>query len=145
MRDGKGLLRETKSFFEPLTNPDFLALLELIREHDPHQVIDVTTNGAALTSEMVRRLAELKPAYVNLSLISSDEPTVDASWETERSATAIEAIECLQAHEIPFMGTLVPMPQQAFQDVSETIEYLDPPCPAGARGDARVDPPSSKV
>ena len=125
LHDGKGLLRETKSFFEPLTNPDFLTLLELIREHDPHQVIDVTTNGAALTSEMVRRLAELKPAYVNLSLISSDEPTRRRLMGDRRSATAIEAIECLQAREIPFMGTLVPMPQQGLQDVSETIEYLD--------------------
>ena len=125
LRDGKGLLRETKSFFEPLTNPDFLALLELIREHDPHQVIDVTTNGAALTSEMVGRLAELKPAYVNLSLISSDEPTRRRLMGDRRSATAIAAIECLQASEIPFMGTLVPMPQQGLQDVSETIEYLD--------------------
>ena len=48
--DGKGLFRESKGFFEPLTNPDFIALLGLIREHEPEHVIDVTTNGALLST-----------------------------------------------------------------------------------------------
>ncbi len=125
LHDGRGLLRETKSFFEPLANPDFLELLELVREHDPTQVIDVTTNGALLSPQVVSRLAELKPAYVNLSLISADEPTRRHLMGDRRAGTAIAAIAALRSHEIPYMGTLVPLPQQGLADVTKTIEYLD--------------------
>jgi hypothetical protein len=125
LHDGRGLPRESKGFFEPLTNPDFLALLELIREDDPCLVIDVTTNGALLTEETIARLAELKPIYVNVSLISADEPTRRAVMRDRHAASAIRAIELLRMNEIPFMGTLVPAPDQGLDDVQETLEYLD--------------------
>jgi hypothetical protein len=125
LHDGRGLFRESKGFFEPLVNPDFLALLELIREQDPEQVIDVTTNGALLTAETVSRLAELRPVYVNVSLISADERTRRDVMGDRKAGSAIRAIELLRDHEIPFMGTMVPWPEQGLQDVATTIEYLD--------------------
>jgi hypothetical protein len=125
LHDGRGLFRESKGFFEPLANPNFLTLLEVIREHDPEQVIDVTTNGALLTAEMVSRLADLRPIYVNVSLISANESTRRGIMGDRRAGSAIRAIEALQANEVPFMGTLVPLPEQGLQDIGETIEYLD--------------------
>ena len=125
LHDGKGLLRESKGFFEPLTNPDFLALLGLIREHEPDHVIDVTTNGALLSAEMVSRLGELGPVYVNLSLISADPKMRGSVMGDPRANSAIRAIELLREGEIPFMGTVVPWPQQGVADVARTIEYLD--------------------
>ena len=125
LHDGKGLLRESKGFFEPLTNPDFLALLGLIREHEPDHVIDVTTNGALLSAEMVSRLGELGPVYVNLSLISADPKMRGSVTGDPRANSAIRAIELLREGEIPFMGTVVPWPQQGVADVARTIEYLD--------------------
>ena len=41
------------------------------------------------------------------------------------AGSAIRAIELLRAAEIPFMGTLVPLPQQGLDDVERTIEYMD--------------------
>ena len=125
LHDGKGLFRESKGFFEPLTNPDFLALLGLIREHEPERVIDVTTNGALLTPEMVSRLGELDPVYVNLSLISADPSTRRSLMGDPRAESAIGAIELLRKSEIPFMGTVVPWPEQGLDDITRTIEYLD--------------------
>ena len=125
LHDGRGLFRESKGFFEPLANPDFLALLELIREHEPDQVIDVTTNGALLTPEMITRLAELRPVYVNLSLISADPQTRHSLMGDPRAESAIRAIALLRESEIPFMGTLVPWPEQGLDDITRTIEYLD--------------------
>ena len=123
--DGKGLFRESKGFFEPLANPQFLTLLELIREREPQRVIDVTTNGALLSPEVVARLADLKPVYANVSLISADEATRRSVMGDRRAGSAIRAIELLRASEIPFMGTLVPWPEQGLEDVEKTLEYLD--------------------
>jgi MoaA/NifB/PqqE/SkfB family radical SAM enzyme len=125
LHDGRGLFRESKGFFEPLANPEFLEILELIRAHDPGQVIDVTTNGALLTPELVSRLAELKPVYVNISLISSDPEMRGKVMGDRRAAVAIGAVELLREHGIPFMGTLVPWPQQGLDDITRTVEYLD--------------------
>jgi wyosine [tRNA(Phe)-imidazoG37] synthetase (radical SAM superfamily) len=125
LHDGRGLPRESKGFFEPLANPDFLELFRIVREAEPEHVLDVTTNGAQLSDEVIEGLVELKPAYVNVSLISSDEPTRRLVMRDRRAATAIQAIATMRKREIPFMGTLVPSPDQSLDDVQETIEYLD--------------------
>jgi uncharacterized Fe-S cluster-containing radical SAM superfamily protein len=125
LHDGRGLFRESKGFFEPLANPDFLAILGLIREHEPELVIDVTTNGALLTPEIVSRLAELSPVYVNLSLISADPDMRKTVMGDPRAASAIGAVELLRESGIPFMGTVVPWPEQGLGDITSTIEYLD--------------------
>lgn len=125
LRDGCGLPPESKGFFEPLANPDFLTLLELIREHDPGQLIDVTTNGALLDEVLIGRLAELAPVYVNVSLISAAEGTRRRIMGDPRSAQAVRAIKLLRERELPFMGTLVPWPEQGLDDVEDTIRYLD--------------------
>ena len=125
LHDGKGLFRESKGFFEPLANPNFIELLELIRESEPGHVIDVTTNGALLSPEIVSRLAELKPVYVNMSLISADLETRRSVMGDPRAESAIRAIALLRESEIPFMGTVVPWPEQGLDDVTRTIEYLD--------------------
>ncbi|MFA4964528.1 MAG: radical SAM protein [Thermoleophilia bacterium] len=125
LHDGRGLFRENKGFFEPLINPDFLALQKLVREQEPESVIDVTTNGALLSPELIASLSELKPIVVNVSLISSDEPTRQTVMADPRAGSAIRAIELLRAAEIPFMGTLVPLPQQGLDDVERTLEYMD--------------------
>lgn len=125
LHDGRGLLRESKGFFETLANPDFLALLGLIREHEPEHVIDITTNGALLTPEMVSRLGELNPVYVNISLVSADPKTRRSVMGDPRAESAIGAIELLRESAIPFMGTVVPWPEQGLDDIARTIEYLD--------------------
>ena len=125
LHDGRGLMRESKGFFEPFINPDFLDLLALIRESDPEYVIDITTNGTLLTPEVVSRLAELKPLYVNVSLNSADEATRRSVMNDPRAATAIRAVELLRANDIPFMGSIVPWPKQGLEDMVRAVKYLD--------------------
>ena len=125
LHDGKGLPRESKGFFEPLANPGFLELLELMREQDPDGLIDVTTNGAGLSEQLIDRLAGLAPVYVNVSLISSEAGTRRKVMGDRLAGQAIRAIELLRDREIPFMGTLVPWPEQGLDDVASTLEYLE--------------------
>jgi hypothetical protein len=125
LRDGKGLLRESKGYYEPLMNPDFLSILSLIREHNPEHVIDLTSNGALLTPDVVSRLAELKPVYVDISLISADDATRFSVMGDHRGGAARRAVELLRSNDIPFMGTVVPWPEQGLDDVARAVEYLD--------------------
>ena len=125
LRDGRGLPRESKGFFEPLANPDFLPLLEIIREHDPQHVIDLTTNGVRLTPELIERLAPLAPLYLNVSLISSDPLARAKVMGAQGAAETIEAVKLLRLRKIPFMGTVVPWPEQGLDDVARTLAFLD--------------------
>ena len=68
LHDGRGLFRENKGFFEPLINPDFLALQRLVREQEPESVIDVTTNGA-LSEPRADRRAQRTQAHRRQHLI----------------------------------------------------------------------------
>lgn len=125
LRDGRGLPRESKSSFEPLTNPDYLELMRLVRAQDPGQLIDLTTNGVLLDEEMIAALAELAPVWVNLSLNSVDPAMRGRLMGDRRAAQAVGAPELLRAYGIPFQGSLVPWPAQGLDDLARTIEYLD--------------------
>ena len=125
LHDGRGMFRESKGFFEPLTNPDLLSILRLVREADPGTIIDMTTNGAALTQEMIASLAELHPVMINVSGISADPAVRKALVHDHRSTTAIEAVALLQQAQVPFMGTVVPMPEQGLDDLETTIRFYE--------------------
>ncbi len=63
--------RESKGFFEPLANPDFLTLFELMREHDPEPSSTSRRTAPSSTEELHRRVSPIsRPVYVNVSLIS---------------------------------------------------------------------------
>ena len=124
LHDGKGLMRESKCFFEPLADPHYLELLQLIRESEPWHVIDVTTNGALLTPETVKRLAELKPVFVNLSLISASEPKRRVLMGDSHAASAIRAVPSCVLTTSPSWDSL-PLPEQGLADIEKTVRYLD--------------------
>ena len=110
-------------------------------------MIDVTTNGALLTPEMVSRLAELKPVYVNLSLISADEadpPTADgrpAGGVGDRGHRA-----AARTARSPSWARSCPGPSRVSTTSTKTIEYLDAHDARLIRvGDAGADAPPSEV
>jgi uncharacterized Fe-S cluster-containing radical SAM superfamily protein len=125
LREGRGLPRESKGFFEPLANPDFLGLLRLVRAHDTQHIIDVTTNGVQLTPELVEELVPLAPVYLNVSLNSSDAQTRGRVMGAPHADRTIRAIRLLRRRGIPFMGTIVPWPEQGLDDIERTLEFLD--------------------
>jgi hypothetical protein len=125
LHDGRGLPRESKSTFEPLANPHILDLLRLMRDGDPERLIELTTNGALLKEEMIARLAELKPVWVNLSLNSADPEVRRKIMGDLRSDRTTRVPEILRSFEIPFTGSLVPWPEQGVDDLIATLEYLD--------------------
>lgn len=124
LHDGRGLPLESKSSLEALTNPDLLDLLRLVREHEPDRLIELTTNGVLLSEGLISELGRLKPVLVNLSL-NSAEAGVRAAIMGDARAHAIQAPRLLQAQGIPFLGSVVPWPEQGLDDLVSTIEHLD--------------------
>lgn len=125
LRDGRGLPRESKGFFEPLMNPDFLGLMSLARQHVADELLEITTNGALLDERTIRELAGLMPVWVNLSLNSSDPAVRRAVMGDRSSADVVRVPGQLRSNGIPFMGSIVPWPQQGLDDLRRTIEFLD--------------------
>lgn len=125
LHGGRGLPIESKSTFEALVNPDALSLLRLMRQHDPGCHIEVTTNGALLTEELIAELAALAPVVVHLSLNSADVDVRGRVMRDRRASQARRALELLRAYEIPFVGSIVPWPEQGIDDLDRTIEDLD--------------------
>lgn len=125
LHDGRGLPPESKSSFEALTNPDFLELMRLIRRHDPGRLIELTSNGALLTEALIAELGKLAPVLVHLSLNSSDDDVRGALMRDHRAEHAVRVPGLLRAQGIPFVGSVVPWPEQGLDDLIDSIEQLD--------------------
>lgn len=109
---------------EPLTHPDFGAILRVARRLVPQAVIKVTTNGLLLDAGLAGLLADLGPVEVTLSLNT-------ASPEAYRRLHGIEADPArapglLRRAGIPFHGSVVAVPALAGRkDLTETVRRLE--------------------
>ncbi len=131
---------------EPLTHPDFLAILHKVRRRFPRTQVELTTNGTRLTREMVAALASLGPLEINLSLNSASPEGRRRLMREQNPVIALQAPRALQEAGIPYHGSLVACPWLVgWQDIRETILYLSQ---SGARtirvflpGYTRLAPP----
>lgn len=123
-----GLLPSSRFSLEPFANPRCLCILERMREASPDGVIDFTTNGAALTDEVVARLARLKPLFI---VVSMNAATLERRILTMRdktpsgAETALGCLERLRRHEIPFAASYVPWPSKPLSDLEDAIRLFD--------------------
>ncbi len=106
---------------EPLTHPDFLAIVEKVRDAYPHKPIRVTTNGSLLHPEKSRRLASLGVELVlslntvgkRLEVMGDPEPST-----TLRNVNALNGV-------IKFEGSIVALPFiTGWEDIGDTCRFL---------------------
>ena len=118
---------------EPLCHPEFMAIIHLARDHYPHALIRLTTNGVLLTESTLQQLKELGPVELTLSLNS-----VTAQGRTRLGLSEADTLLSLLPHLasfVPWHGSVVAMPHHVgIEDVAQTLETL---CRAGA-GTVRV-------
>ncbi len=123
-----GLLPAQRAYLEPFTNPHCLDILERVHASAPDETIVLTTNGSALTEDVVARLARLRPIILGLSLNAA---TVEARLRTMRdrtraaAETAIASPALLRRYEVPFVGSYVPWPSKPLSDMEETVRLID--------------------
>lgn len=120
-----GLFRTLARYTETFTNPDLLAILELVREQVPDEYFVLTTNGSFLDEATIRRLAALKPVTIKLSLNSADPAIRQRAMRDRRPNVAIEAVPLMQQYGVQFIGSVVAWPTIPLDDIANTIRYLD--------------------
>ncbi|AKX94010.1 DUF512 domain-containing protein [Neomoorella thermoacetica] len=131
---------------EPLTHPDFLAIIRKVRRRFPRARLEITTNGTLLTPNLIRELADLQPLEINLSLNSASPEGRRRLMGDRNPGAALQAPMALQQAGIIYQGSLVACPWLVgWDDFRETILYL---ARAGARtirvflpGYTRLAPP----
>lgn len=120
-----GLFPIPSAMLEPFTNPNLLEQLSLLRSASATEYIRILTNGSLLTEDKIKKLVDLAPICLSISLNSSD-PTVRRQiMKDNNPEVAINALPLLNQYKIPYMATLVAWPNISFEDMYNTIKYMD--------------------
>jgi len=111
---------------EPLAHPRILDILTKLRGRTD-EVFRISTNGAALTPEMIRALSDLAPVYLDVSLNSSSPERRAWLMRDPSPSTAIDSLALLRDAGIPFTVVVVPWPlpssAEMLQDLEATIAF----------------------
>ena len=111
---------------EPLTHPDFFAILEQLRRLFPDTLIQVTTNGSLLDDETIRRLAALEPLELVLSLNSSTARGRRLLMNDPRPGAAAAAVGKLVQRGLSLHGSVVALPHLVgWDDLQDTLKFLN--------------------
>lgn len=115
-----GFFPDAGSPCEMLTHPNILEILAALRKKTT-EVLRLPTNGAQLTPEIIKALAQFRPLLVDISLNSSS--AIRRSWlmRDPYPETALGAPAALQSAQIPYSVVIVPWP---FPSVEEMVEDL---------------------
>ncbi|MGB9791559.1 MAG: DUF512 domain-containing protein [Thermacetogeniaceae bacterium] len=110
---------------EPFAHPDFWAILSMIRGFYPNAVIQITTNGTLLNRASVKRLYEMRPVELNISLNSA---TRSGRWllmGDSHVEKVLEGVELVAEAGIAYNGSIVAMPHiVGWQDLYATCRFL---------------------
>jgi organic radical activating enzyme len=120
---------------EPLSHPQFLEVIRMVRRSIPKRPIKVTTNGMLLTDELIDALAELDVSLtVSLNTLSKRK---EIMGDTDDKRT-IRAVSRLRGR-LSFEGSIVALPfLTGWEDLGDTVNFL---LSSGAEG-VRVMAPS---
>lgn len=110
---------------EPFTHPEIWTILKEVRSSYPRTLLQITTNGIALNDEAVRRLRDLQPVEINLSLNSSTSYGRDLLMNDRCSEKVLKAVSLLLKYGIRFHGSIVAMPHLVgWHDLKLSCRYL---------------------
>ena len=87
---------------EPFVRRDFLDLLEVFARHKDHFSYGILSNGSLIDAELARRLRELAPSFVQVSVegAADTNDTIRARGAFER---AVAALKQLRSERVPTM------------------------------------------
>lgn len=110
---------------EIISNPDIIGVLKTIRRKDKKRAITITTNGTSLSADMVKKLSNVRPIIVVLSLNSSTPKTRGWLMNDQHPEIAINSLPLLKRHKIPFILSIVVWPGLSFADIEKTILFAE--------------------
>lgn len=120
----RGVFTVRTSINEPFANKRALEVLRAMRKRCPDEPISFVTNGSYLNDSMVQAFSELGPLFFNLSLYSTDPEIRRQVLRDGHPERAVEAVNLLARHRVPFMTNLVMWPLIPLEDMERTIAFL---------------------
>ncbi|MEW5784721.1 MAG: radical SAM protein [Bacillota bacterium] len=111
---------------EPLTHPQFTAILKQLRKNFPETPLQLTTNGSLLTKPVIELLASLAPLELIVSLNSAGVRGRRLLMNDPQPLQAARALDQLNAAGIPLHGSVVALPHLAgWDDLEQTLLFLN--------------------
>ncbi len=110
---------------EPFTHPGIWEILGFLRRRFPSTLIQITTNGSCLGLEDVRRLAELGPLELNLSLNSATPAGRRLLMGDARPERVLRLAPSFSRLGIKYHGSIVALPHLVgWEDLAATCSFL---------------------
>jgi uncharacterized Fe-S cluster-containing radical SAM superfamily protein len=112
---------------EALTHPRIWQILQELRDKT-RELIRIPTNGSLLTPETVRRLKDLQPIYLDISINSSSPERRKWLMRDPAPEIALDSLKLLQTAGIPYSIVIVPWPFPSIDamvaDLETTIRFV---------------------
>lgn len=111
---------------EALLHPDLFKILKIIRDKFRNP-ISITTNGALLTKDMIKNLADFRPIKLRISITSTrkDYWTRSFRLSPEQFQTALDSVELASSAGLNVLPTIIPMPSWVgYEDIEETVKFI---------------------
>lgn len=111
-------------YLEPFTNTDLIPILSKIRTNFSN-VLSLSTNGYFFTEQMIKKLTDLKPLLLHISLNSSTPNTRSKIMKDIKPNIAIESLELLKKYNIQYQVTIVAWPDIKMNDIEQTVLFAN--------------------
>lgn len=107
---------------EPLTHPDFVEILRLVRKSYPERAIRITTNASLFTDDLIKEIAGLGHVEFMISLNTVGyREKVMGDKEPEKTLNNVMALGA----KVPFEGSIVALPfVTGWDDIENTAKFL---------------------
>ena len=115
-----GFFPDAGSSCEMLAHPNILEILADLRKKTA-EVLRIPTNGAQLTPEIIKALAQFRPLFVDISLNSSSADRRRWLMRDPHPETALGAPAALQSAQIPYSLVIVPWPFPSVEEMAEDL------------------------
>ncbi len=125
------LFPSARPHMETFLNKDTVEILKRARGVTPKELFVITTNGSTLTPDVVKRLSEVKPLLIKLSVNSTDTKTRKSFMGI--NANTYNCMELLGKEGIPFIGSIVAWPGIGNEDIETSIRDISTYDPYGIR------------
>jgi sulfatase maturation enzyme AslB (radical SAM superfamily) len=122
---GTMLFRQTFVAGEVLTRPGIIKYLSRIRALNPHSLLPIVTNGAALTEQFVKKLAALSPILLVVSINTVDPKLRRHVMGDRKPGIAIQSLPLLKQYKVSHIVSIVASKVIPPSDIQKTIHYAD--------------------
>jgi radical SAM protein with 4Fe4S-binding SPASM domain len=122
---GLSLAAPIRFALEPFVHTDCLNLIAELRSRIGREELAFQTNGTRLTADVVKRLAELGPIHLEVSLNAPTPESRARRMILKHEDHALPALRSLANHGIRFAVSIVAWPDLSFAELEDTVAVAE--------------------